>query len=365
MPFVFKFIKANPSLVDPNPWPFLKYLKTNHSYHLVDPSPWPFVGSLGGFCLTVGGVLYMHRFNNGWELFLTGLFIIVFIKFVWWQDIARVKKTQKNKTGLELGLREGLTALLESIPGSKQLFKERKSSTLCIVPYLTTPMLLKRSIPISLTCLVKEMKTRILGSCLTVQELWFSNIFTLNVSYICQETNQTKVKLIAKSSDNRLKNIVDPQQVVINFLMNNFRRNYVMPEASKKGLWTRSPVIFHNTFKAYYGTKGARFFSGNRSNVDSNGSSLMVTTELSHLREYSVQNNITEVNKCVNSLLSNPKFWILCYESIKSNPGVNSPENIFLTEKALTMNGILRRLTTVMFTNDICFIYFLALFTII
>jgi hypothetical protein len=37
------------------------HLQTNHKYHLVDPSPWPIFGSLGGFCLTIGGVLYMHK----------------------------------------------------------------------------------------------------------------------------------------------------------------------------------------------------------------------------------------------------------------------------------------------------------------
>jgi hypothetical protein len=104
------------------------------------------------------------------------------------------------------------------------------------------------------------MKTRILGLYLTVQEFCFSNIFILNVSYVREKSNQTKIKLIAKSSDNRLKSIVDPQQVVINLPRNNFRRNHVMPETSKRSLWTRSPVIFYNTLKAYYGTKGARFF---------------------------------------------------------------------------------------------------------
>lgn len=42
-------------------------------------------------------------------------------------------------------------------------------------------------------------------------------------------------------------------------------------------------------------------------------------------REYSEQNNINEVNNCIDFLLRNPEFWILCYESIKSNPRVNSP----------------------------------------
>lgn len=69
-------------------------------------------------------------------------------------------------------------------------------------------------------------------------------------------------------------------------------------------------------------------------------SSETIAKELSRLREYSEQNNINEVNNCVNTLLSNPEFWILCYESIKSNPGVNSPGGSSLTGKAVTMDGI-------------------------
>ena len=56
----------------------LIHLKTDHSYHLVDPSPWPILGSLGGFSLTTGGVLFMHKYYGGWNLFLTG-FIIIFM----------------------------------------------------------------------------------------------------------------------------------------------------------------------------------------------------------------------------------------------------------------------------------------------
>jgi len=70
------------------------------------------------------------------------------------------------------------------------------------------------------------------------------------------------------------------------------------------------------------------------------GSLETIAKELSRLREYSEQNNINEVNKYVNSLLSNPEFWVLCYESIKSNPGVNSPGGSSLTGKAVTMDGI-------------------------
>ena len=69
-------------------------------------------------------------------------------------------------------------------------------------------------------------------------------------------------------------------------------------------------------------------------------SSETIAEELSRLREYSEQNNINEVNNLVKSLLSNPEFWILCYESIKSNPGVQSSGGSVFTGKAETMDGI-------------------------
>lgn len=66
----------------------------------------------------------------------------------------------------------------------------------------------------------------------------------------------------------------------------------------------------------------------------------MIVDELSLLREHSENNNIVEVNKCVNSFLSNLEFWILRYESIKSNPGVNSLGGSFFTGKVVTIDGI-------------------------
>ena len=65
------------------------HLKTNHSFHLVDPSPWPFIGSIGSFSITVGGVLFMHNFKGGWNLFLTGFILILYTMICWWQDIIR------------------------------------------------------------------------------------------------------------------------------------------------------------------------------------------------------------------------------------------------------------------------------------
>ena len=93
------------------------------------------------------------------------------------------------------------------------------------------------------------MKTRLLGTCATVQEFHNSSVFTLNVSYTCEESNQAEVKLIAKTKVNRLESTVDPTQTVKNLPINDFRRNHVMPDASFKGFRTRSSVIDHDNLK--------------------------------------------------------------------------------------------------------------------
>ena len=86
-----------------------KYLKTTHSYHLVDPSPWPIIAALGGFMFTIGGVLYMHRFNGGWSLFLTGFVTILYVMYTWWRDVIREATFEDQHTivvqkGLRLGM---------------------------------------------------------------------------------------------------------------------------------------------------------------------------------------------------------------------------------------------------------------------
>jgi group II intron reverse transcriptase/maturase len=174
-----------------------------------------------------------------------------------------------------------------------------------------------------------------------MQELYCSSIFTSNVSYTCGESNQTGVELIANTSVNRLKSSVDPQQVVINLPFYTIRRNHVMPEASFESFRTRSSLITQNKLKVCFSSKGARFFSSNRTTVGPRiRSADTITHELSLLREHSEKNNIDEVNKIVNSLLSNPEFWILCYESIKSNPGVYYPGVSSFTGKVVTIDGI-------------------------
>ena len=86
-----------------------KYLKTTHSYHLVDPSPWPILASFGAFTLTTGAVLYMHKFIGGWELFLSGFSIIIYVMYTWWRDVIREATFEdQHSVVVQKGLRLGM-----------------------------------------------------------------------------------------------------------------------------------------------------------------------------------------------------------------------------------------------------------------
>lgn len=92
-----------------------KHLKTAHSYHLVDPSPWPIVGALGGFMLTSGLVLYMHRFTGGWSLLITGFCTILYVMYTWWRDIIRESTFEDTHTVVvQKGLRLGMVLFILS-----------------------------------------------------------------------------------------------------------------------------------------------------------------------------------------------------------------------------------------------------------
>lgn len=91
------------------------YLKTKHSFHLVDPSPWPIVAAFGAFMFTLGMVLYMHRFFGGSQLALTGLFVILYVMFVWWRDIVREATFEEQHTfAVQRGLRLGMILFIAS-----------------------------------------------------------------------------------------------------------------------------------------------------------------------------------------------------------------------------------------------------------
>jgi cytochrome c oxidase subunit 3 len=113
--FIFSFVKWNKKTINGRVLHTLlfkeqfKYLKTTHSYHLVDPSPWPLLSALGAFMLTLGGVLYMHKFIGGWSLFCTGFCTILYVMYTWWRDIVREATFEDTHTvTVQKGLRLGM-----------------------------------------------------------------------------------------------------------------------------------------------------------------------------------------------------------------------------------------------------------------
>ena len=92
-----------------------KYLRTQHTWHLVDPSPWPLVASLAAFFMTTGGVLYMHKFFGGGQLFLTGFSLLLFVMFTWWRDIVREATYEEQHTfSVQRGMRLGMILFIVS-----------------------------------------------------------------------------------------------------------------------------------------------------------------------------------------------------------------------------------------------------------
>jgi cytochrome c oxidase subunit 3 len=80
----------------------------NHPYHLVDPSPWPALTSFSVMVLTIGLVLYFHRYANAGRVLITGLLFVIFHMFVWFRDVFRESDagyhTPRVQSGLQLGM---------------------------------------------------------------------------------------------------------------------------------------------------------------------------------------------------------------------------------------------------------------------
>jgi cytochrome c oxidase subunit 3 len=92
-----------------------RYLNTTHQFHLVDPSPWPLVASLGAFMFTTGMVLYMHKMLGGWGLLMNGLFLIIYVMYVWWRDIVREATYEEHHSFVvQRGLRLGMVLFIAS-----------------------------------------------------------------------------------------------------------------------------------------------------------------------------------------------------------------------------------------------------------
>ena len=54
-----------------------------HGFHLVDPSPWPVISAFSALMLTFGGAMYMHGYTDGDFIFRIGLFLVLFMMYLW------------------------------------------------------------------------------------------------------------------------------------------------------------------------------------------------------------------------------------------------------------------------------------------
>lgn len=96
---------------------FIKIAKQSqrHPFHLVDPSPWPITAAIAAFSCALGGVMYMHAYNNGEYLLFSGFFLLLFTMFSWWRDVTREATFSGHHTGaVQKGLRYGVILFIIS-----------------------------------------------------------------------------------------------------------------------------------------------------------------------------------------------------------------------------------------------------------
>ena len=93
----------------------MKINNQKHGFHLVDVSPWPIISAFSALMLTFGGVLFMHGYSSGFYLLRFGLEMILFMMFVWWNDVIREGTIEGQHTFVvQRGLRLGMLLFIVS-----------------------------------------------------------------------------------------------------------------------------------------------------------------------------------------------------------------------------------------------------------
>ena len=84
-----------------------------HPYHLVDPSPWPFIGSMSGFVLAVGAVLYMHE-GISWVMILGFLGVLGTMAGWFWEVIKEAEFRGFHNPVVQVSMRYGMALFIAS-----------------------------------------------------------------------------------------------------------------------------------------------------------------------------------------------------------------------------------------------------------
>ena len=85
----------------------------NHPYHLVDPSIWPLVGSIAGFALTGGLVLFMHDITTA--VLPIGILLVIFTMVGWWMRVVKEATYEGHHTPVvQISMRYGMLFFIAS-----------------------------------------------------------------------------------------------------------------------------------------------------------------------------------------------------------------------------------------------------------
>lgn len=84
----------------------------NHDYHILAPSSLPFLGSVFGFVMLFGAVLWMHGVTP--FPFLIGLAGVLYVMFAWWSYVADESKIGDHTPVVRIGLRYGFILFVMS-----------------------------------------------------------------------------------------------------------------------------------------------------------------------------------------------------------------------------------------------------------
>jgi group II intron reverse transcriptase/maturase len=222
---------------------------------------------------------------------------------------------------------------------AKQEFKGQNPIGTPVLTKLSPSIVVTWISPISTVCRVKKIKVRVAGSCATVSALLYNNASILFIKnfYTCglfiQRMNKLKIKVLIT---HYFKTTTDPKH----YFFSSFCISHVMP-ITVIGCGTRSSVKLEQKLKVFALPKRTgkfvRKFSTSGPEKESED---WLTSKLKNLRINSIKNDFAGVNLTVNSLLSSYIFWVHCYESIKSNPGVHSPGGKLLEGNTISLDAI-------------------------
>jgi cytochrome c oxidase subunit 3 len=84
----------------------------NHDYHILAPSTWPLLGSIAGFVMLFGAVLWMHGVTP--FMFWGGFVAVLYVMFGWWRDVVLESRVGDHTPVVRIGLRYGFILFIMS-----------------------------------------------------------------------------------------------------------------------------------------------------------------------------------------------------------------------------------------------------------